>query len=431
MKTLLLLAGQSKRFWPLAEKPLFPIAGKALIAHVVDRLKEGGCTDITLVGGKHNLEEVRQLFPGLPTIEQEDLSLGMRGAMFSALPHVGSEPVLVVSSNDIVEPSAYQSVIKAGEKKGGAILAQRVKTYFPGGYLSVEGNRVTGIVEKPGEGKEPSDLVTIVCHYHSDPALLLKLLKDVSSTKDDGYERALAEIFKEKDYEAVPYEGGWQAVKYPWHLLQVLPMMLSGIKAPSIHATATVHPTAVIEGNVVLEEGVRVLPHAVIVGPTTIGKHSIIGNNALVRGSSVGEHCVVGYNTEAKSSVLSHHVWMHSTYIGDSVIGENVSFGAGTVTGNLRLDEGEISSFINDQKIPTGLNKFGTAIGNGCRVGIRVGINPGVKIGAGTFVGSGAIISEDIPDKSFAVMKAGELMVRPNAVSAPHPAEREKYRKGI
>ena len=66
----------------------------------------------------------------------------------------------------------------------------------------------------------------------------------------------------------------------------------------------------------VLGEGVRVLAHATIVGPCVIGARTIIGNNALVRGSSVGRDCVVGYNTEVKSSVLADHVWTHMTYLG-------------------------------------------------------------------------------------------------------------------
>ncbi len=86
IKTLLLLAGQSKRFAPLAEKALFPIAGKPLIGHIIERLEEAKCGDITLIGGAHNLEEIRTNFPNLKAIEQERLELGMRGALLSALP---------------------------------------------------------------------------------------------------------------------------------------------------------------------------------------------------------------------------------------------------------------------------------------------------------------------------------------------------------
>lgn len=433
MKTLLLLAGQSKRFWPLAEKPLFPVCGKPLLSHIVDRLKEGGCTDIVFIGGAHNLEEVRSLYPDATLVEQEDLTLGMRGALLSALPALKEEDVLVVSANDVIDPSAYHATVEAGKQsgRGGAILAQTVSRYFPGGYLSVEENRVTGIVEKPGEGNEPSNLVTIVCHYHRDASALLEELQDVDLVRDDGYEQALARLFKKESYAPVAYGGAWQAVKYPWHLLHLLPILLKDIAEKKIDPSAQIHPTAVIEGNVVIAEGVRVLPHATIVGPAYIGPHSIIGNNALVRGSSVGDHCVIGYCTEVKSSILHSHVWTHSTYIGDSVIGHNVSFGAGTVTGNLRLDEGEIPSAVGEERIGTGLTKFGAIIGDHGRIGIRVAINPGIKIGAHSFVSSGVLLEQDLPERSFARMKAGEVVIKENKTEAPRPVERDKYKKGI
>ncbi len=435
MKTLLLVAGQSTRFWPLTEKPLFPICGKALLTHVVERLEKAGCGDIIFIGSANNLEEIRGLYPDGVFVEQKNLQQGMRGALLESLPQCKTDDVLIVSANDIIEPHAYHATVEAGKQagRGGAILAQTVKRYFPGGYLSVSDNQVTGIVEKPGEGKEPSDLVNIVCHHHSDASVLLHALQKIDEKSDDGYgyEAALDALFKTYSYAPVPYEGIWQAVKYPWHLLSLLPVLLKDIGASSIDFSTQIHPSAVIEGHVVIGEGVRVMSHATIVGPCFIGAHSIIGNNALVRGSSIGEHCVVGYNTEVKSSILHSHVWTHSTYVGNSVIGSNVSFGAGSVTGNLRLDEGEIHSVISDQKLPTGLTKFGTVIGDNCRIGIRVGINPGVKVGADCFISSGAIVEQDLPTGSFTRMKSGELQVKENTAKAPKPIEREKYRKII
>lgn len=435
MKTLLLVAGRSTRFWPLAEKPLFPVCGKPLLSHIVERLEEAGCGDIVFIAHASNMEDVQALYPDATVVEQENMEQGMRGALLSALPTIRNEDVLIVSSNDLIDASGYHATVEAGKQAGcnGAILGQTVDRYFPGGYLSIEQNRITGIVEKPGEGNEPSNLVNIVCHYHADASVLLDALQRIDNAQDDGYgyEKALDTLFQDKHYTAVPYTDGWQAVKYPWHLLHVLPSLLSDITQQSIDQSAQIHPSAVIEGHVIIEEGVKVLPHATIVGPCFIGRHSIIGNNALVRGSSVGEHCVVGYNTEVKSSVLHSHVWTHSTYIGDSIIGCNVSFGAGTITGNLRLDEEEILSVIKGEKIGTALKKFGTVIGDDVRIGIRVAINPGTKIGQGSFISSGALVEQDIPNNSFARMKSGELSVKENSTNTPQPANRQNYRAGI
>lgn len=431
MKVLLLLAGRSRRFWPLSEKSLFPVCGKPLLAHQVDRLRDAGCGDITLVAGKHNLEAARRLFPDLACVEQTDLDKGMQGAMLAALPAMGSEPVMIVSGNDVIDPSGYRAVHeRVAGGADGALLAKRVTRYFPGGYLrTADDGRITGIVEKPEPGTEPSDLVNIVTHAHRDASVLLKALRSVSSDRDDAYERALDVLCKEKRYEAVAYDGPWQPVKYPWHLLDLLPLLLSDLREPRIHPEANVHPTAVVTGNVVIAKGAKVMPFACIVGPAYIGEGSIVGNNALVRGSSIGAHSVVGYVTEVKDSVLAEHVWLHMAYAGDSVIGENVSFGAGAVTGNLRLDEGEIESAHGEGKVGTGRTKVGAIIGADTRIGIHVGINPGVKIGEGSFISSMAMVSGDVPDRSFVTMKDGKMHARENRTAAPKPAGREEYRK--
>ncbi len=433
VKVLLLLAGQSRRFWPLREKSLFPVCGKTLLEHQVARLHAAGLTDILLVGGEHNLAPIRALYPTMPTCQQERLELGMRGALLSALPQCGDEPVMVVSGNDVIAPDGYANLLRASEEKNvaGALLAQRVSRYFPGGYLTLEGKRITGIVEKPGEGNEPSDLVNIVAHVHKNPAALLQALQHADESRDDGYEQALQELFHACEYRAAPYDGVWQAVKYPWHLLAALPVFLNEMSAQNIHATATVHPTAVITGNVVLAKGVKVMPHATVVGPCYIGENSIVANNTLVRGSSVGADCVIGFASEVKSSILHSHVWTHMGYIGDSIIGQNVSFGGGSTTGNLRLDESEISSVVQGEKIATGLTKFGTVIGDHCRFGIQTSINPGIKVGSGTFVSSGSLIESDIPDSSFARMHEGSLRISANRTTPPDPALRQQYRSRV
>ncbi len=431
MKALLLLAGQSKRFWPLKEKTLFPILGKTLLEHQVERLNKGGVKEIILVGGAHNLAAAKRIFPKLKLVEQEDLTLGMRGALLSGLPKVGKGPVMIVSGNDVIDPEGYKALLKEAAKKGvdGALLAQKVETYFPGGYLTLKGQRITGIIEKPGAGQEPSDLVNIVAHVHNDAATLLEILQKTQSQWDDAYEVALDHLLQQKTYHAVRYTKNWQAVKYPWHLLSLLGMLLDGLNKPKIHKTAKVHKLATVEGAVIIEAGAKVLPHATIKGPAYIGKDAVVGTGALVRGSSIGDRCVIGFNSEIKSSVLASDVWTHMTYIGDSVIGRNVSFGGGCVTGNFRLDEGEISSQVGDALVPTGLHKFGAVVGEDCRFGIQVGVNPGVKVGEGTFVAGGTMLTEDIPVSSFVRTKEGKIVVTENRSKAPGTEQREIYRK--
>lgn len=357
----------------------------------------------------------------------------MWGALVTVLPFCGNEPVLIVG-NDFIEVNAYRELRENFFRYThlqGILLAREVTEYFPGGYLTLDQDRISAIIEKPGEGREPSNLINIVAHLHRDASLLLRALSAMPHGGDDGYEQALHSLFPHHHYAALPYRGTWFPLKYPWHPLQILPSLLDNLPMPQTHPSAIIHPSAVIEGNVTIEEGVQIFPYATVRGPCFIGKNTIIGNNTLLWGSSVGHSCVIGFSTEVKASILGNHVWTHSTYIGDSVIGENVSFGAGSVVGNFRLDEGTVSSVVGQDKVQTGLKKLGTIIGDDCRIGIHVSLNPGVKIGRGSFVSTATVVTQDVPDGSFASMQSGEMIIRRNTAAAPRPQGRLLFRGNV
>ncbi len=408
---------------PIEDKNFISFCGVMLVEHQIKMLRQAGLKEIVLVGGAHNLERLKAVAKKMKceVVEQKELDLGMAGAVLSAKSFIKGEPFLLVSSNDVLEISAYKKVLLQAKKKTSALLAKKVTEYFPGGYLSVDKkNQITGIVEKPGAGKEPSDLVNMVVHYHADSKALLVALEKVSSDKDDRYERALQSLFDEGlSYVAVPYDGYWQPVKFPWHIIDLMMHFL-----PRTGTTVrkgknvTIAKSAVIRGPVVLADGVRVFDNAVIQGPAYIGKNSIIANGALVRGSHVGTDCVIGFGSEIARSYVGDHVWTHTNYVGDSVIGNNVSFGSGTVTGNLRLDEGQIVCTVKGEKIGAGRNKLGLITGDNIRVGVNTSFMPGIKVGSNCFIGAGITVAQDIEDGMF-VTGEHTLKIRPNREKIP------------
>ncbi|MBI2453569.1 NDP-sugar synthase, partial [Candidatus Peregrinibacteria bacterium] len=324
MKAIILAAGRSQRMQPIADKNFLEFLGKPLIAHQIKALSSAGFRDILIVGGRHNVKRLAAL--GLPVREQKDLDLGMAGAILSAAPWIKKEPFLVLSSNDVLEESAFALFRKSINDSYGLLLAQLVARYFPGGYLEIrEDHSVKRIIEKPGEGREPSRFVNIVVHFHHKPAALFEALqtsvKNAGRGADDLYERALQELFLQKiHYRALPYSGFWQPVKYPWHVLQLMYFYLLSIekafpRGRSGAKKADVAKTAVIRGpNVYLDEGVKVLDHASIVGPAYIGRNTVIANNTLVRQSHIGADCVIGFGSEIARSFLGSGVWTHSNY---------------------------------------------------------------------------------------------------------------------
>jgi len=393
---------------PVEDKSFLQFLGKPLIEWQLTQLWQAGFQEIVLVGGKHNLERLHELDDRMPmqidVVEQENLDEGMMGAVLASEKLIGDEPMLVVSSNDIVDGKAFEIMKKAigelgnGSENGdGLMLAKKVDAYFPGGYIEInDEGHVSSIVEKPEPGTEPSNLVNLVVHYFAKPTEFIKHLKDSKSDSDDLYEVALSSYMSAgAKLKAIEFDGFWQPVKFPWHIAEVF-HYLFGLQSdgePAIHADAEVSENAIVEGAVIVEAGARIMAGATVKGPCYIGARTIIATNALVRDSNVGADCVIGFSTEVARSHVGDNVWTHSNYIGDSVIGDDVSFGAGTVTGNLRLNEGVIGE--------TGTNKWGLVTGDHIRVGVNTSFMPGVRVGSESYIGAGIVVAEDIPYKSF------------------------------
>ena len=430
MKTLLLAAGRSRRVKPIEDKNFLKFFGFPLIAFQISRLSAAGFNDILLVAGAHNKDRLSEIAahqmamdPDLKiqVLEQKNLDEGMAGAVLTVEETVGKDDLLIVSSNDRVDPDAYELMTAAAQKEGDSfLLAHEVSSYFPGGYLKMDGERITGIVEKPEPGSEPSKWVNVVLHLHKNPAPLFEMLKKVSTGKDDLYEMALDELMKIRVFKAVPYAGFWQPIKHPWHILDLMKHILT--KAQSkIHPSVQIAETALIKGEVIIEEGVKIYDHAVIVGPAYVGKNSIIANNALVRESIVGDNCVVGFSTEIARSFIGDDCWFHSNYVGDTVMGNDVSFGAGAICANLRLDEKEILSSGEN----TGRNKLGPILGDHIRVGVQTSLMPGVRVGSNSMITSGLTLAQDIEAGKFVSGGKVDLIIKDNTAILDSAARAE------
>ncbi|MEM5814733.1 MAG: DapH/DapD/GlmU-related protein, partial [Candidatus Aenigmatarchaeota archaeon] len=171
-----------------------------------------------------------------------------------------------------------------------------------------------------------------------------------------------------------------------------------------ISSKANISDKAVIEGNVVIEDGVRVFEYAVVKGPCHIGKGCVIGNGALIRGGvELGDGCIVG--SEVKHSYLGSNVGSHQNYVGDSIIMDGCNLGAGTRTANWRFDGQPVKVKIGADKVSTGMEKFGCIMGENSKTGINVSIMPGVKIGPNSIVGPHLLVSQDVGPGRFVALK--------------------------
>lgn len=129
--------------------------------------------------------------------------------------------------------------------------------------------------------------------------------------------------------------------------------------------------------------GTTIEPGVYIKGPCIIGSHCQISHGAYIRENTlIGDHCHIGHSAEIKHSILlPRAAASHFCYVGDSILGNGVNLGAGVKCANLRLDRKEISITFENQKIPTGLKKFGALIGDFAQIGCNCVLNPGTLVG--------------------------------------------------
>lgn len=137
-----------------------------------------------------------------------------------------------------------------------------------------------------------------------------------------------------------------------------------------------------------IEKSAVIPRSAEIASPCIIGAGTELRAGAFLRGGTlVGSNCVVGNSTELKNCILFDDVRVpHFNYVGDSILGFQAHLGAGAVISNVRGDRAAVTVKVGEEKLPTGLMKFGAAIGDRAEIGCGCVLNPGTVIPAGTVV---------------------------------------------
>ena len=140
--------------------------------------------------------------------------------------------------------------------------------------------------------------------------------------------------------------------------------------------------------NVWVAKSAKVFDSAYINGPCIIGKDAEVRHCAFIRGNAiVGEGAVVGNSTELKNVILFNKVQVpHYNYVGDSILGYKSHMGAGSITSNVKSDKTLVVVKDGDEKIETGLKKFGAMLGDFVEIGCNSVLNPGTVIGRHTNV---------------------------------------------
>ncbi len=198
----------------------------------------------------------------------------------------------------------------------------------------------------------------------------------------------------------------FEGVTYPW---EVLPEIGAFIVELGKRLPADEYEK--VWDNVWVAKSATVAPTAFINGPAIIGKNAEIRHCAFIRGNAiVGEGAVVGNSTELKNVILFNKVQVpHYNYVGDSILGYKAHMGAGSITSNVKSDKTPATVKTPEGPMETGLKKFGAMLGDEVEVGCGSVLNPGTVVGRHSNIYPLSMVREFIPANSI-YKKQGEVV---------------------
>lgn len=188
---------------------------------------------------------------------------------------------------------------------------------------------------------------------------------------------------------------------YVWEALLQIKPYLQAQKLGTIEAEIPQGAYLIDKHLISIGKGSIIEPGAYIKGPCLIGENCIIRHGAYLRGCIItGNNCVLGHDSEFKNALLLNEAHAaHFAYVGDTILGNRVNLGAGTVCANLKLNRSPISLHFNNELINTGLKKFGAIVGDESQIGCNTVTNPGTLLGKAVFcypcTNFGGIVSEN------------------------------------
>lgn len=170
---------------------------------------------------------------------------------------------------------------------------------------------------------------------------------------------------------------------YPWEALPLINQYILDL-GPNLSKSEYNQ----IAKDIWIHKSTTIAETASIKGPLIIGPDCEIRHAAFIRGNVlIGNNCTVGNSTELKNSLLVSFVEApHFNYIGDSILAPYSHLGAGVITSNIKADRKNIILNHENNKIKTGLRKFGAIIGDNVEIGCNAVLNPGSIVGKNTII---------------------------------------------
>ena len=440
MNVVILAAGLGKRMHSDLPKVLHPLAGRPLLAHVVDTARMLNPGVICIVYG-HGGERVREIIdqPDLAWAKQEP-QLGTGHALAQALPHLDPKVPTLVLYGDVplIRAETLRSLCQAAGK-GVALLT--VELDDPHGYGRIIRSRgaVRRIVEEKDATKAERALREINTGIMVLPTARLKTWLAGLQNKNAQKEYYLTDVVAAAVADKVPVSSAapaaaWETlgVNSKVQLAELERTFQRGIAAALMREGVTLADPARIDvrgslacgrdvaidvncvfaGEVVLGEGVSVGANCVLrnvkiaagtriepfchLDEADIGARCRIGPYARLRpGTTLAEEVHIGNFVEVKASqIAARSKANHLAYVGDTTVGRDVNIGAGTITCNY-----------------DGANKHRTIIEDEVFIGSDTQLVAPVRVGKGATLGAGTTLTKDAPEGALTISRARQVTI--------------------
>jgi len=355
-----------------------------MVQYVIEALAQNGIRNIVLVVG-YSREQVfdylgtgEEFGVGITYVTQKK-QLGTAHALVQARAAVEDE-FLVLSGDNLIEADAIAQFVTA---KPQAVLVKRIDNPARYGVVTIEEGIVRDIIEKL-EQTESNIVNTGIYAFSKEIFDFIEPELDIPVVLNNM-------IAQGKHLNAHQTEGTWLDVVYPWDILSLNDRVMRQIQA---NLGGTIETGVSLKGVVSVGKDTVIRSHSYISGPVTIGDNCDIGPNVcLLPATSIGDNVVISSFTEVRNSVIGNDVNIGpGSIIQDSVIDRGSVIG-----GQFTACSGKTDVQIDKEHHSV---KVGAMVGEGCNIGNNVVAQPGVIVGNYTQVQPLKLISGRLPDRS-------------------------------
>jgi UDP-N-acetylglucosamine diphosphorylase / glucose-1-phosphate thymidylyltransferase / UDP-N-acetylgalactosamine diphosphorylase / glucosamine-1-phosphate N-acetyltransferase / galactosamine-1-phosphate N-acetyltransferase len=387
-QAVILAAGEGQRLRPFTlnrPKAMLTIADKPILQFVIDSLVTAGIRNIICVVG-YRKDQVYDYFGSGEKFGAEisyvtqAAQLGTAHALMSVKNKVDKE-FLVISGDNLIDVKTIADFVQI---KPPAVLVKRVSDPTRYGVVNMQNDKIVSIVEKPKEAE--SNLVNTGIY-----AFTRDIFQSIGETLDipDVLNDMVAEG---KDIKALETDGTWLDVVYPWDIINLNNAILKDMQGS---LGGTIEADVALQGKVVVGKGTVIKSGSSIYGPVVIGAGCAIGPHVCIMpASSIGDNVVISSFTEVKNSVIGNDVNIGTgSIISDSVIDKGCGIG-----GRFTAVGGKSEVAINGESPSIDV---GVIMGEDCKVENSVTVQPGAIVGNYCEVQMQKTLRGKLPDRSL------------------------------